>query len=342
MRRVRAIVRKTGMVLALLTVLFVSGLFAELLSPYRYDSVRFDLSYMPPVWPSIHGGRIAVPVMKLVDPVFHRFVRVPGAWVPVRFLCRGEQYRWMGLIRWDRHLFCAASPGRVALLGLDLFGRDLFSRILYGIRFSFLLSLSAVTISFLVGIGAGLFAGYTGGLADQIVMRVGEVFMAVPSLYLLMGFRAIFPPGLSAVEVTLIVTGALAFVGWAGLARVVRGITRSLKEEEFVLAARAIGVPPVGIWIRHILPNMAPYLVIALTLAIPGFIVGEAGLSFLGLGVSEPHPSLGNILAESQSLPAMEAAPWLLISGGTIVGIVVIFNLMGDRIRDPERNGGGV
>ncbi len=340
MRRLKAFVRQAGGVFVLLAALFVAGIFAEFLSPYRYDSVRFDLSYMPPVLPSFHDGRLSVPVMALTDPIFHRFVRVPGKWVPVRFLCRGERYRWMGIVRWDRHLFCADSPGRLALLGLDLFGRDLFSRILYGVRFSFLLSLSAVTISFLVGIGAGLFAGYTGGWADQVVMRVGEVFMAVPSLYLLMGFRAIFPPGLSAVEVTLIVTGALAFVGWAGLARVVRGITRSLREEEFVLAARATGVSPVGIWVRHILPNMAPYLVVALTLAIPGFIVGEAGLSFLGLGVSEPHPSLGNILAESQSLPAMEAAPWLLLSGAMIVAIVIIFNLLGDRIRDPERNGG--
>ncbi|MHB1605705.1 MAG: ABC transporter permease [Leptospirales bacterium] len=331
------ILRKGGIPLFFLGVFFVSSLLAEFLAPYRYDSVRFDLSYMPAVWPVRHAGEWVVPVMKLKDPVLHQFEKSPGQWSPVRFFCRGESYRWMGVIRGNRHLFCADKPGRVSLLGLDLFGRDLFSRLLYGIRFSFLLSISAVSLSFMVGVLAGLFAGTTGGWADQLVMRLGEVFMAIPSLYLLMGVRAIFPPGLSATEVTLIMTGALAFVGWAGLARVVRGLSMSLREEDFVLAARSIGVSPFRIWIKHILPNMSYYLIVALTLSIPGFIVGEAGLSFLGLGISEPHPSLGNILAESQSLPAIQAAPWLLLSGMTIVGIVIVFNLLGDRLRDPDR-----
>ncbi|MHB8542690.1 MAG: ABC transporter permease [Leptospirales bacterium] len=332
-----SILRKGGIPLFFLGVFFVSSLLAEFLAPYRYDSVRFDLSYMPAVWPVRHAGEWVVPVMKLKDPVLHQFEKSPGQWSPVRFFCRGESYRWMGVIRGNRHLFCADKPGRVSLLGLDLFGRDLFSRLLYGIRFSFLLSISAVSLSFMVGVLAGLIAGTTGGWADQLVMRLGEVFMAIPSLYLLMGVRAIFPPGLSATEVTLIMTGALAFVGWAGLARVVRGLSMSLREEDFVLAARSIGVSPFRIWIKHILPNMSYYLIVALTLSIPGFIVGEAGLSFLGLGISEPHPSLGNILAESQSLPAIQAAPWLLLSGMTIVGIVIVFNLLGDRLRDPDR-----
>lgn len=331
--------RRARLPLAVLAIFFVSGLFAEFLAPYRYDSVRFDLSYMPPVWPSVHSGRLEVPVMSVSDPVLHRFRQNSGQWVPVRFLCRGERYRWMGVIRSRLHLFCVDSPGRLSILGLDVFGRDLWSRLLYGIRFSFLLSISAVSLSFLVGVLAGLVAGTGGGWIDQLIMRTGEVFMAIPSLYLLMGIRAVFPPGLSTTEVTLIMTGALAFVGWAGLARVVRGVARSLRQEEFVLAAQAVGVSWWGIWGRHILPNMSYYLLVALTISIPGFIVGEAGLSFLGLGVSEPHPSLGNILAESQSLPAMKAAPWLLLSGAVIVIIVVLFNLLGDRLREPDQNG---
>ena len=326
--------RRAGLPLILLGVFFVSGFFAEFLAPYRYDSVRFDLSYMPPVWPTLHEGRLEVPVMTVSDPVLHRFQRRPGQWVPVRFLCQGEGYTWMGVIHSRMHLFCVESPGRLSFLGLDVFGRDVWSRLLYGIRFSFLLSFSAVTRSFLIGILAGLAAGTGGGWIDQLLMRTGEVFMAIPSLYLLMGIRAIFPPGLSTTEVTLIMTAALAFVGWAGLARVVRGVARSLRQEEFVLAARSVGVSWWGVWVRHILPNMSYYLLIALTLSIPGFIVGEAGLSFLGLGVSEPHPSLGNILAESQSLPAMKAAPWLLLSGVVIVSIVILFNLLGDRLRE--------
>ena len=331
--------RRAGFPLVVLGIFFVSGLFAEFLAPYRYDSVRFDLSYMPPVWPTFHSGRLQVPVMSVSDPVLHRFRHIPGQWVPVRFLCQGEGYRWMGVLSSHTHLICVDPPGRLSFLGLDVFGRDLWSRLLYGIRFSFLLSFSAVSLSFFVGILAGLAAGTGSGWIDQLIMRIGEIFMAIPSLYLLMGIRAVFPPGLSTTEVTLIMTGALAFVGWAGLARVVRGVARSLRQEEFVLAARSIGVSWWGIWGRHILPNMSYYLLVALTISIPGFIVGEAGLSFLGLGVSEPHPSLGNILAESQSLPAMKAAPWLLLSGVVIVSIVIVFNLLGDRLRETGQTG---
>ena len=144
--------RRARFPLILLGVFFMSGIFAEFLAPYRYDSVRFDLSYMPPVWPTFHSGRLEVPVLSISDPVLHRFRHNPGQWVPVRFLCRGEGYTWMGVVRSRMHLLCADPPGRLSFLGLDVFGRDLWSRLLYGIRFSFLLSVSAVTLSFLVGI----------------------------------------------------------------------------------------------------------------------------------------------------------------------------------------------
>ena len=335
----RGFFRRVGCAGTLLILLGAASLFAEFLAPYRYDSVRFDLPYAPAVWPHWSKGHLAVPVLRLADPVTRRYEFTGGS-VPLRFFCRGERVRMWGILPTSRHLFCAAAPGRVLLLGADLFGRDLFSRLLYGMRISFLLSLVGVSLSFSIGILVGLVAGYAGGWTDRILMRSSEIVMAVPSLYLLMGLRSIVPYGLSGLSVALVITASLALVGWASLARVVRGLVRSLVSRDFVLAAIATGASPARIIFRHLLPNMRYYLLVAVTLSIPAFIVGEAGLSFLGLGLSEPRPSLGNILAEGQSLETMESAPWLLAAGGMIVLLVVLFNRLGDVLREAQEESG--
>lgn len=339
MKGVRDLLRRVGLAGTLLLLLGVASLFAEFLAPYRYDSVRFDLPYAPAVWPHLSHGRLVVPVLRLADPVARRY-EPTGEAVPLRFFCRGEKVRMWGLFPTSRHLFCAESPGRILLLGADLFGRDLFSRLLYGMRISFLLSLLGVSLSFGIGILVGLVAGYAGGWTDRILMRTSEIVMAVPSLYLLMGLRSIVPYGLSGLAVAFVITGSLALVGWASLARVVRGLVRSLVSRDFVLSAVATGASPARIIFRHLLPNMRYYLLVAVTLSIPAFIVGEAGLSFLGLGLSEPRPSLGNILAEGQSLETMESAPWLLAAGGLIVLLVVLFNRLGDVLREAQEEAG--
>lgn len=330
----RAFLRATGISGLLLLLLGLSSLFAEFLAPYRYDSVRFDLPYAPVVWPTLDHGRPVVPVVALSDPVRRTYAPSAHPPVPLRFFCRGERYRMWGVIHSSRHLFCTARPARIFLLGGDLFGRDLFSRLLYGMRFSFLLSLLGVALSFSIGTVVGLVAGYAGGWTDRILMRLSEVVMAVPALYLLMGLRSIVPYGLSSEKITLIITGSLSLIGWASLSRVVRGLVLSLSRKDFVVAAVASGASPARVIFRHLLPNMRYYLLVSVTLSIPAFIVGEAGLSFLGLGLSEPHPSLGNILAESQSLETMTSAPWLLGSGGLIVLLVILFNRLGDMQRD--------
>ncbi|MHB8369712.1 MAG: ABC transporter permease [Leptospirales bacterium] len=335
MRGVRNLIRRVGVSGALLLLLGMASLFAEFLAPYRYDSVRFDLPYAPAVWPRLEHGRLVVPVLRMVDPVHRRYAET-GSLLPLRLFCRGESVRMWGLFPTSRHLFCTPVPARILLLGADLFGRDLFSRLLYGMRVSFLLSFLGVTISFAIGTLVGLVAGYAGGWTDRILMRTAEVVMAVPALYLLMGLRSIVPYGLSGLSVALVITGSLSLIGWASLARVVRGLVRSLVSRDFVLAAVATGASPARIILRHLLPNMRYYLLVAVTLSIPAFIVGEAGLSFLGLGLSEPRPSLGNILAEGQSLETMESAPWLLAAGGTIVLLVVLFNRLGDVLREAE------
>ena len=332
--------RRVGLSGVLLILLGITSLFAEFLAPYRYDAVRFDLPYAPAVWPEMGKGGLVVPVLALKDPVRRRYVK-SGRTVPLRFFCRGEAYTMWGIILSSRHLVCVRSPGRLYLMGADLFGRDLFSRLLYGMRFSFLLSLLGVAISFSIGTVVGMVAGYAGGWTDRILMRLSEIVMAVPALYLLMGLRSIVPYGLSSEAITLIITGSLSLIGWASLSRVVRGLVLSLSGRDFILSAVAAGASPARVIFRHLLPNMRYYLLVSVTLSIPAFIVGEAGLSFLGLGLSEPHPSLGNILAESQSLETMNSAPWLLASGGLIVLLVVLFNRLGDLLREVPGEGNG-
>ncbi len=332
--------KKIGITGTMLIVLGTTSLFAEFLAPYRYDAVRFDLPYAPAIWPSFGKGGLVVPVLTLKDPVRRRYVP-SGQTVPLRFFCRGESYTMWGLFHSSRHLLCARAPGRLFLMGGDLFGRDVFSRLLYGMRFSFLLSLLGVAISFTIGTVVGMVAGYAGGWIDRILMRLSEIVMAVPALYLLMGLRSIVPYGLSSEAITLIITGSLSLIGWASLSRVVRGLVLSLSGRDFVLAAVAAGATPARVIFRHLLPNMRYYLLVSVTLSIPAFIVGEAGLSFLGLGLSEPHPSLGNILSESQSLETMNSAPWLLASGGLIVLLVVLFNRLGDVLREASGEGEG-
>jgi peptide/nickel transport system permease protein len=270
----------------LLVLLGFSSLFAEFLAPYRYDLVRFDLPYAPVVWPRIEGGHLVVPVLTLVDPVRRKYTISKGSGEPLDFLCQGDSYTMWGMIHSSRHLFCTPEPSRVYLLGGDLFGRDLFSRLLYGMRFSFLLSLLGVALSFSIGTVVGMVAGYAGGWTDRILMRLSEIVMAVPSLYLLMGLRSIVPFGLSSEAITLIITGSLSLIGWASLSRVVRGLVLSLARRDFILAAISSGASPTRVIFRHLLPNMRYYLLVSVTLSIPAFIVGEAGLSFLGLGLS--------------------------------------------------------
>jgi peptide/nickel transport system permease protein len=336
MGRLGRFLNKGGWAGKILLGLFVVSLFGEFFVPYGYHNVRFDLSYAPAIYPRVTASGIVVPILEQVDPITRTYRIVPGKESSVHFFCKGDRYRLLGVFPSELHLICVDAPGRISFLGSDALGRDLFSRLIVGMRLSFLLSLFGVAISFVVGVTAGLIAGYRGGWVDAVIMRTGEVFMAIPSLYLLMGFRALFPPGIPSGEAAIVITGALALVGWASLARVIRGVTMSLVKEDYVLAAKSSGARPLDIFLKHLLPNMSPYLVVAVTLSVPGFIVGEAGLSFLGLGISPPHPSLGNMLADAQSLTVIRTAPWLLMAGFLVVVLVMMFNRLGDHIRESD------
>jgi peptide/nickel transport system permease protein len=218
-------------------------------------------------------------------------------------------------------------PGRGHLLGTDSVGRDILSRLVYGSRISLSIGIAASCLSLAIGVFFGLMAGYFGGRTDAVLSQFFDIFLAFPSLLLAIGISAVMAPGLGSAML------AITLVGWAGFARLVRGITLSLKEQTYVEASRALGARPARILARHILPNALPLLLVAGSLRVGGFILLEAALSFLGLGVQPPTATWGSMI--SQNRIYINSAPWMVIFPGLAISITVIsFNILGDFLRD--------
>ncbi len=218
-------------------------------------------------------------------------------------------------------------PGREHLLGTDSIGRDILSRLVNGARISLSVGILASFLSLALGIFFGLIAGYFGGKTDAVLSQLFDIFLAFPSLLLAIGISAVMPPGLASSML------AITLVGWAGFARLVRGITLSLKEQTYVEASLALGATPSRILYRHILPNALPLLLVAGSLRVGGFILLEAALSFLGLGVQPPTPTWGSMISLNRAY--INSAPWMVIFPGLAISITVIsFNILGDFLRD--------
>jgi peptide/nickel transport system permease protein len=241
---------------------------------------------------------------------------------PIRFLVSGAHYRLLGLVPCSLHLYGTAGP-RVALLGTDGYGRDQFSRLLWGGQISLLAGLLATTLTLAGGLLVGAVAGFWGGWTDDVLMRIAELFLALPWLYLLFAVRAFLPLTVSPIEAFLLIVGVIGFVGWARPARLVRGVVLSAKEREFVRAARGFGASRIYLLRRHILPQTTSVLLTQAAVLVPQYVLAEVTLSFLGLGVPEPAPSWGNMLATLQqysvltsywwmSLPALALTPFFL------------------------------
>ncbi len=226
-------------------------------------------------------------------------------------------------------------PAYFNLLGTDNAARDVFSRLVHGGRISLSIGLVGIAISFPLGLLVGGISGYFGGAVDSILMRIVEVIMTIPSIYLLVALGVILPPELDSAQRFLLVVLIISFIGWAGLARVIRGEVLSLKERTFVQASQSMGGRSLHIITRHILPQTATYVIIAATLSIPGYIVAEAVLSLIGLGIQEPDPSWGNMLSAGTNASILILNPWLVWPPATLIVITVLaFNLLGDGLRD--------
>jgi peptide/nickel transport system permease protein len=233
------------------------------------------------------------------------------------------------------HLFGAVGEARYNLLGTDDQARDVFSRLVYGGRISLFIGILGVAISFPLGMFIGGISGYFSGWTDSIIMRFVEVLMTFPSIYLLVTLGAVLPPGLSSTQRFLLIVLITSFIRWAGLARVIRGQVLSIKEREFVQAARAMGAKPLYIILRHVLPQTASYIVISATLSIPSFIGAEAILSLIGLGIQQPDPSWGNMLSLATNASILVLQPWLIWPPAVVIILTVLaFNLLGDGLRD--------
>jgi peptide/nickel transport system permease protein len=252
---------------------------------------------------------------------------------PVRFFVHGYPYKVL-FFEADIHLFGVEKGGHYFALGTDRLGRDLFSRILYGGQISLLIGLLTPLIAMYFGAIVGLLSGYYGGIFDMVVQRIIEIFMSIPSLPLLMVLSAAFPARLPAVYRLMAVIGVLALVGWTGLARQVRGKVLALREEDYIMSAKAIGASSMRIAIKHLLPNTFSHIIIVATLSVPFVILSESGLSFLGLGVKPPLTSWGLLLSDAQNVQAIQSYPWLLFPGVFIFVAIFLLNFCGDALRD--------
>ena len=326
---------------AFLGLAYLSILICELLAPYNLHSRHVDFIHAPPQSLHLfHEGTFLGPFvygrqMRLnMDTLKREYSDNRQDVQPVRFFCRDEPYRFWGLIEGDFHLFCPAKGGQLFLFGTDRLGRDMLSRIIYGARVSLSIGLLGVSVSFILGIVIGGIAGYEGGIVDLIVQRIIEVLQSLPSIPLWLAMAAIMPITWSPLLVYFAITVILGLLDWTGLARAVRSKLLALREEDYVLAAQLMGAPKRRIIARHLIPGFLSHLIASATIAIPGMILGETALSFLGLGLRPPITSWGVLLSEAQNIEAVALYPWLLLPMLPVMTIVLAFSFLGDGLRD--------
>jgi peptide/nickel transport system permease protein len=265
------------------------------------------------------------------------YVTDPEVKIPVHFFAKGFEYKWLGLIPSDIHLIGvegARADETLFIMGTDVQGRDLWSRLMYGTRTSLIIGLASVALSLILGVMLGGISGYYGGVIDTVIQRVIEILRSIPTIPLWMGLAAALPGSWSVTQVYFAITLIISLLGWTELARVVRGRFLSLREEDFVMAARLAGCSRMRIIFRHMVPSFLSHIIAATTLALPAMIISETSLSFLGLGLRPPAISWGVLLQDAQNIQSLAISPWLLIPVIPVIVAVLAFNFVGDGLRD--------
>ncbi len=324
---------------ALLILLYGVAIFAEFFAPYNANHDEMRLRYVPPQGihiqdkdgfhlPFVYGLKET----RNPDTLELSFTQDTDTRYPLQVFHHGDAYHWFGLIHSDLHLL--SSKGPFYLIGTDRMGRDLLSRIIYGARVSLTVGLAGVAVSILLGSLLGTASGYWGGLADMLIQRVIELLSSFPAIPLWMALAAALPPKWTGIQVYFGITLILSLLGWGGLARQVRGKIMALREADYVLAAKCAGASNLYILLRHLLPTAYSHIIVVATLSIPGMILGETALSFLGLGIRPPLVSWGVLLEDSQRVTVVLNYPWLMIPALPVILTVIAFNFAGDALRD--------
>jgi peptide/nickel transport system permease protein len=325
-----------GIVIALF---YIGALFANFLVPYTLSTRFRDRIYLPPQgihWfdegrfrPFVYG------VKQTLDPTTFRrtFERDESVKYPIKLFVRGEEYRFWGLFKTDIHLF-GAEGGVINLLGTDRQGRDMLTRILIGSQISLTIGLVGVVLSLTFGTILGVVSGFFGGWVDDLIQRIIELVRSFPSIPLWMALSAAVPVNWPPLRVYFAVTIILSLIGWTWLARQLRGKVLSLRNEDYVLAAKLMGASNARIIFRHLIPASMGHIIVVSTLAMPSMILAETALSFLGLGLQPPITSWGVLLQEVQDIQSIAIYPWVFLPVPFIVAAILAFNFLGDGLRD--------
>lgn len=324
----------TGLILLVL-VYFVM-IFAEFFAPYTAVKTYESNTFHPANLQLTKKG-LKVREYRAINKATWEYVRVKDEDCihGFKLFVKGEPYKLLGIIPCRTHLFGSDSEYPVYLLGADNLGRDLFSRIVYGSRISLTIGFAATAISLFLAIVLGGFSGYFGSAADWAIMRFAEFFMLIPSLYFILFLRSLLNSKMDSGTSYMVITLILALVGWPGSARTIRGMVHSIKREEFVVDAQLEGIPPLIVIFRHIIPQISSLLIVSTALSVPGFIMSETTLSYLGLGISDPAVSWGSLInRDISTLSNLRNFPWLLWPVLMLLLVTLAFNFLGDALRD--------
>jgi peptide/nickel transport system permease protein len=332
--------------LIVLIVLYGLSIFAGFISPYDPNTYNASYKFVPPMQITFLDGQgnftFRPGVNRLIEERDPETLRITyktdhTTWYPIQFFVRAEPYKLFHLIDLDFHLFGLGEEAEgmpISILGTDRLGRDVFSRVLYGSQVSLSIGLVSVFLSVSLGIVLGGISGYYGGIIDTVIQRVIEFIRSLPSLPLWMALSAALPPEMPQESRYFGITIILSVIGWTSLGRQVRGRFLALRTEDFVLAARLSGANDWRVIIRHMVPSFTSHIIASLTLSIPGIILAETSLSFLGLGLRQPAISWGILLQEAQNIRTVALSPWLLLPGVAVIITVLAFNFLGDGLRD--------
>jgi peptide/nickel transport system permease protein len=328
--------------LVLLVLLYLTAIFCEFISPYATDT-RFEAfaqsnpSKVHWIKPGGGFGPYIFGIKKVLNQqtFVYDFGEDHNVVYPIQLFVHGDEYKMWELFKMDIHLFGIQTRDVPLLLfGADRLGRDLFSRTIYGGRISLSIGLVGVFISFVLGVLLGGISGYFGGVVDDIIQRVIDFLLSIPGIPLWMTLAAALPRDWPILKLYFAITVMLSILGWTGLARVVRGRLLTLREEDYALAARGAGASDWRIITRHLLPGFTSHLIVSITFSIPGMILSETALSFLGIGMMPPAVSWGVLLQDAQNLTAVAQQTWLMIPAIWVIVTVLLFNFVGDGLRD--------